>query len=52
VAKFPWAEPIVGPNGKVKMVQCKICSTIEKGKNYLSPNLMGKKIIVASGCVR
>jgi hypothetical protein len=39
--KFPWAKPVVGPYGKVKMVQCKVCSTIEQRVKLLVPKLDG-----------
>jgi hypothetical protein len=40
-AKFPWAEPVVGLDGKVKMVQCKVCSTIEQMEKLFVPKLDG-----------
>ncbi len=30
VAKLPWAEAMKGPNGKLSMVKCKVCSSVEK----------------------
>jgi len=30
VAKLPWAEAIMGFNGKLSMVKCKVCSSVEK----------------------
>ncbi len=34
VMKFPWAKSILGSNGKVVQIQCKVCSLIN-GKNNL-----------------
>jgi hypothetical protein len=41
--KFPWGELVVGLDGKVKMVQCKVCSTIEQREKILVPKLDGLK---------
>ncbi len=30
---FPWVEIVVGEDGLVTHVQCKICSNIEEGQN-------------------
>jgi hypothetical protein len=39
VVKFPWFEPICGPNMKMKMVKCKICSDIEGREKFIVPKL-------------
>jgi hypothetical protein len=44
VAKFPWVELVVGLDGKVKMVQWKICSTIEWKEKLVVPKLDGLRI--------
>jgi hypothetical protein len=37
VAKLPWAEGMLGANGKVNMVKCCVCSQIEGRKKRLVP---------------
>ncbi len=37
--KFPWAELVGGLDGKVKMVRCKVCSTIERREKLFVPKL-------------
>ncbi len=29
VVKLPWAIAMMGPNGKLSMVKCKVCSSVE-----------------------
>jgi hypothetical protein len=36
---FPWAEAIVGEDGLVAQVQCKICNNIEGKPKLLTPSL-------------
>jgi hypothetical protein len=37
VAKLPWAEAMLGANGKVNMVKCCVSSQIESRKQLLVP---------------
>jgi hypothetical protein len=35
VAKLHWLEAMMGPNGKLSIVKCKVCSYVEKGDKLL-----------------
>ncbi len=37
--RFPWFEPICGPNRKMKMIKCKICFNIEGKEKLIVPKL-------------
>lgn len=37
--KFPWAESMVGSNGKVAQIWCKVCTQIEHKQKLLVPKL-------------
>jgi hypothetical protein len=43
VANFPWTKLIVGPNGKIRMVQCKVYSIVEHEEKLLVFKLDGLK---------
>ncbi len=36
--RFPWAEAVVGEDGLVAQVQCKICNNIEGKPKLLATN--------------
>ncbi len=35
--KLPWAKVVMVPNGKLSMVNCKVCSSVEKKHKLLVP---------------
>ncbi len=37
VAKLPWAKVVLGANGKMIMVRCKICTNVENQEKLLMP---------------
>jgi hypothetical protein len=39
VAKLPWAKSIMGVDGKVTQVKCKVCIVIEGRNKFLVPKL-------------
>ncbi len=39
--KLPWLEAVMGPNGKLFMVKCKVCSFIEKIDKLFVPKFDG-----------
>jgi hypothetical protein len=38
-AKLPWAEAVVGADGRITQVRCKICSDIEGREKLLVPKI-------------
>jgi hypothetical protein len=49
VMKFPWVKSILGSNGKVVQIRCKVCSLID-GKNNLMVAKLDSLWKHASGC--
>jgi hypothetical protein len=39
--KLPWAEAVMGFNGKLSMVKCKVCSFVEKKDKLFIPKFDG-----------
>ncbi len=35
--KLPWVEAVIGPEGKMTQVKCRICNEVEKRKKLLVP---------------
>jgi hypothetical protein len=50
VAKLPWAEAMLGANGKVNMVKCCVCSQIER--SFWFPSLIASKNMLRSTITR
>jgi len=40
VAKLHWLKVVMGPNGKISIVKCEVCNSIEKRDKSLSRSLM------------
>jgi hypothetical protein len=38
-ARLPWAESVLGRDGRVMQVRCKVCSEVERRKNLLAPKI-------------
>jgi hypothetical protein len=38
-AKLPWAEAVMGIDGKVSQVRCKVCSFVERREKLLVPKI-------------
>ncbi len=41
VAKLPWVETVIGLNGKLSMVKCKVCNYVDKRNQLLVPKFDG-----------
>jgi hypothetical protein len=41
VAKLPWAKVVLGANGKMIMVRCKICTNVENQEKLFMPKFDG-----------
>ncbi len=41
VVKLPWVEAVMGLNGKLSMVKCKVCNFVEMKDKSLVPKFDG-----------
>ena len=54
-AKLPWAESVIGADGKVSQVRCRICTAVEGREKLLIPKIdslwkhAGRRRVLVSG---